>query len=33
MRSSTYPYFWKENKADAAYKESWSDPRVAKEEK
>lgn len=28
-----YPYLWKENKADAEYKESWGDPRLAKEQK
>lgn len=28
-----YPYLWKTNKSDAEYKESWSDPRVPKEEK
>lgn len=27
-----YPYLWKENKADIKYKESWSDPRISKEE-
>jgi hypothetical protein len=25
-----HPYLWKENKADAEYKESWSDPRLPK---
>jgi hypothetical protein len=25
-----YPYLWKENKADAEYKESWDDPRLPK---
>jgi len=25
------PYLWKENKSDAEYKESWSDPRIKKE--
>lgn len=25
-----YPYLWKENKADAEYKESWNDPRLPK---
>ncbi|WP_165027044.1 relaxase/mobilization nuclease domain-containing protein [Dysgonomonas sp. ZJ279] len=28
-----YPYLWKENKADAEYKESWGDPRLPKAEK
>lgn len=28
-----YPYLWKENKGDTEYKESWSDPRLPKEEK
>jgi predicted transcriptional regulator len=27
-----YPYLWKENKSDMEYKESWSDPRLAKQE-
>ena len=26
MDNFAYPYLWKENKADAGYKESWSDP-------
>jgi hypothetical protein len=25
-----HPYLWKENKSDAAYKESWGDPRLPK---
>jgi len=28
MGNFAYPYLWKENKADAGYKESWSDPRL-----
>ena len=28
-----HPYLWKDNKSDAEYRESWSDPRVKKEEK
>lgn len=29
-----YPYLWKQNKSDSAYKESWDDPReIKKEEK
>ncbi len=28
-----YPHLWKENKSDMEYKESWGDPRIAKEEK
>lgn len=28
-----YPYLWKENKADAEYKESWSDPRLPETQK
>ncbi|MDR2036356.1 MAG: relaxase/mobilization nuclease domain-containing protein [Bacteroidales bacterium] len=28
MGSYANPYLWKENKADAEYKESWSDPRL-----
>jgi hypothetical protein len=28
-----HPYLWKENKADVKYKESWSDPRLPKEQK
>jgi len=27
-----YPYLWKTNKSDVEYKESWSDPRLAKQE-
>jgi len=27
-----YPYLWKENKSDTGYEESWSDPRLAKQE-
>lgn len=28
-----YPYLWKENKSNKEYKESWSDPRLLKEDK
>lgn len=28
-----YHYLWKQNKGDTEYRESWSDPRVKKEEK
>ena len=28
-----HPYLWKENQSDAEYKESWGNPRKAKEEK
>lgn len=28
-----YPYLWKENKSDTDYKESWGNPRLAKEQK
>lgn len=28
-----YPFLWKVNKSDTEYKESWSDPRLPKEEK
>lgn len=28
-----YPYLWKQNKGNAKYKESWSDPRLPKEKK
>ena len=27
------PYLWKTDKSDAEYQESWSDPRIKKEEK
>jgi hypothetical protein len=30
MGSYANPYLWKENKADAEYKESWNDPRLPK---
>lgn len=30
MGSYANPYLWKENKSDAEYKESWSDPRLPK---
>lgn len=30
MGSYANPYLWKENKADAEYKESWDDPRLPK---
>jgi len=28
-----HPYLWKENPSDSDYQESWSDPRIKKEEK
>ncbi|MDR2968179.1 MAG: DUF3945 domain-containing protein [Tannerellaceae bacterium] len=28
-----HPYLWKENKVDAEYRESWSDPRLSKAQK
>ncbi|WP_368666937.1 relaxase/mobilization nuclease domain-containing protein [Dysgonomonas sp. 511] len=33
MGSYANPYLWKENKVDAQYKESWSDPRLQKTQK
>jgi len=30
--SYAHPYLWKANKADSEYQESWSDPRLPKEE-
>ena len=27
-----HPYLWKENKLDTEYQESWSDPRLPKQE-
>lgn len=28
-----YPYLWKQNKGDTEYRESWSDPKISKEQK
>ena len=33
MDSYANSYLWKENKSDAGYKESWSDPTVAETSK
>jgi len=30
--SYAHPYLWKVNKSDADYQESWSDPRLPKQE-
>lgn len=32
-RENEHPYLWKANKSDTDYQESWSDPRIKKEEK